>query len=689
MPLDKKTRPKPRIDACYVQVKLTASSPHQPNEEFSAGRAHYFAPTHNAAAVICSTYQNAQSNGFSHVLDASTVVYTKGQNGERTGVLMALADGCNKSTDEHERQSAALVAKSACDYFATHVDPNDTSIKLANKALTAGQKSLKAKTQDHYVSDSTLGAAAITSNKGSLINIGHGIVIVVDGHTHKVKKLLQPNGQLDKDASRLKIFPITVQELADKANPQLYITQADVTELHPGDLVILASQGISEILPFTLDIKNVTLYEQSKRIQLSNTHSADSDIATEIKAQLTRAEYKVTEQCIDEVLNAVYQKIPHDLNNQPPAYLIAHEFMALILHRSLATRQTKQRFCNSIRSFISSYMAQYGAVLDTHNVESFKKWLLQQPLASTMNNSFTECLQNGDIKEDAPLRALEAYVNIALMQFGDDTSISVAYVLDSAVELVRAMIDYPDNRESLWQELAKLNPTDATIQLIYNKLRSESHINAAQQCDIKHEQQTVGQTIETLSNNRVLSYSALELLDVEVYLLAKIKLSAKSRELLGITSLSKLQAHQKLSSVLLNDQLTVPEIFSLYNQLNAAQFEILNKHYYVEADGFFGKNITYTWSLTLKSLRDNCLNKLREEVGVLCQNRKFDDALTLLHFSLAQPIFNTHRNNTKLTGAFGNTGAIKAIYELIKDVKELAAVPPNNPRSSRSLSVSG
>lgn len=44
---------------------------------------------------------------------------------------------------------------------------------------------------------------------------------------------------------------------------------------------------------------------------------------------------------------------------------------------------------------------------------------------------------------------------------------------------------------------------------------------------------------------------------------------------------------------------------------------------------------------------------------------KYNEALALLNKSLNEPLFDSHRNNFKITGAFGDTAAVKEIRKMI------------------------
>jgi hypothetical protein len=267
------------------------------------------------------------------------------------------------------------------------------------------------------------------------------------------------------------------------------------------------------------------------------------------------------------------------------------------------------------------------------------------------------------------------------MKFGDDTSVAVAYVPDPAVELVRAMIDYPQKREQLWVELRKSNPTNQQCEDIYKKLLNEKYVNVVEQIDIKHEQQTVGQSAEFLSDNIVPSYSVDEILDVKEYLLTKIKLSDAVTQLLTLKDqVNKVDANNKLSQQILMEGLTVLESCALYNQLMPEQFAKLNEHRHSTIDSIFGINITHTWSEKLRAIRSRCLQKLRDEVIALCDERKYSEALALLNKSLEQPLFNMHRSNLKLTGAFGDTTAVKEIRKQIKIVEDEQKASVQLPR---------
>lgn len=74
---------------------------------------------------------------------------------------------------------------------------------------------------------------------------------------------------------------------------------------------------------------------------------------------------------------------------------------------------------------------------------------------------------------------------------------------------------------------------------------------------------------------------------------------------------------------------------------------------------------TRRWSQTLKEIRDNCLRKLTSEVQAFCTGKKYDEALALLNKSITHPLFNQHRNNAKVIGAFGDTAAVKEIRKQI------------------------
>ena len=879
-----RSRPNPRIDVCNVTSTLNPSSQQQENVEiFKKGRFQYFAPSHNSAVAIGSTLQNANpicnpahSNSETHILDASTVVYSRGETGERLGVLMAVADGCNKVSDVHRNSSTGLVAKATCDHITSEAKHDDNADQLLNKAINAGQKSLEAQRNPDYKSSSTLNTAAINSNEGSFVKIGDGLLIVIDGTSRQVKEVINPARVLNATG---KYVSATVQEKHQMKYPHLYLEKKNC-DLHAGDIVILASRGLAEILP---SIK-------TKVIKYTLNHPNPEKV--------NYIEYKIQLDKLNNILLTVFQKVGEKYNNsQVPAFAIANEFVNMAIELSFEQKQNKIAFAKStetlIRQFktdvidkqnneyqhaIKSIRAELAANITVEklqelrrmneavrqrflvlsddnlrvnndisgsrktNVErvlggdvnaaltsslskltsytknhpeemqalivSFLKWnsiflpglniligILESPEyeftirdaiksfigklkpinnndlnqcisvitqnqnnfsanltrwinqepgfttledaidnfyseefkknLSTQNNMLTEDFNSNDlliyisyiekefaekfqqipvptektvkdfkqwildtrgpddeylrqlnehlitmnINEAEPYHFLQNNLDINKMHFGDDTTIAVAYVPNKQLELVRAMIEFPDNRNQLLLELNKMNPTNESLELIYNALRSEQHVTPVEQTNTVYPQQTIGQRAEHLSHNIEHSYNEDELLDVEVFLLPKVKLfdriSQLIRQEVGET---KETAQEKLKLLIEYEGLNVLEMCCLYNEIPAAQFDILNQHRRAGVDNFFGINITRTWSQTLKEIRDKALAKLRIEIDELLTAGRLDRALAILNKTLEAPLFNTHRNNFKITGAYGETAAITEIRKLIENV---------------------
>jgi hypothetical protein len=337
--------------------------------------------------------------------------------------------------------------------------------------------------------------------------------------------------------------------------------------------------------------------------------------------------------------------------------------------------------------------AQIKSKIARTSIAQFKTWFNRQCPDNVLKEQFHHYLDQNDVGDEQFLFVSPALVyyhkgmkkeekntehtsvfSLCHMKCGDDTSIAVAYVPDPAVEIIRAMIDFPDQRKELWNKLSVLLPTNENLENIYLKLRNEKHISENSQNKSTMPNRSVGQTLEELPVHVTQSYSEDEILDVKQFLLPKVKLLQEVARInnIPLMAITKSTVHTQLKDTILNDKLSILERCALYNQLSPEHFAKLNEHRHSSIDNLFGINITRSWSQTLKEIRDNCLTKLMREVDVLLNNNgaaptndECIKALALLNNAIVQPLFNTHRNNSIFTGAYGDTEAAKIIRQRI------------------------
>jgi hypothetical protein len=312
-------------------------------------------------------------------------------------------------------------------------------------------------------------------------------------------------------------------------------------------------------------------------------------------------------------------------------------------------------------------------------------------------------LKDKIIDPNQPLHELEPHFSLQNKVFGDDTTVAVACVLDPALEITRALVKYCTtdiyywsleshckvSREEYWIKLCNLypdrKPGAEALACLVAKLRAEQQVGRLGKMDY-YNSYIGSQKLEDLKSHIVHSYTEDEILSLEHFFSLKTKLQVEVTGINNVTAsvADKSAAHNKLNAILLNPQLGALEICGLYNELTKTQFDKLNKHRHSLVDYWLGITVTKSWSLTLKTIRDNCLTKLIREVDGLLNNNgaaptndQCIKALALLNNAVVQPLFNTHRNNSIFTGAYGDTEAAKIIRQRITIITDQLTVLQN------------
>ncbi|CEG56719.1 hypothetical protein [Legionella fallonii] len=111
--------------------------------------------------------------------------------------------------------------------------------------------------------------------------------------------------------------------------------------------------------------------------------------------------------------------------------------------------------------------------------------------------------------------------------------------------------------------------------------------------------------------------------------------------------------------------LTLNQYVELYDGTKG--IEELNTHTNPSWDRFFGIHNTASWSNTLKTIRENALNKLLKQLDEMNND---EEKLALLEDAKKLPLFCEHRNNFIIQGAWGRTHSVKLIEEKEDEIRQ-------------------
>ncbi len=251
-----------------VSVVFNASDAEKTPNQFMLERYRAFIPSGDACTFIGSSslYQNKSLAGSHHVCDAfhlKTPVF----NGDFTVLAQrtAVADGLGYSEDDEEfNNSLAKIASAVSQSFVELPVPpvvdSTQVLKLCTDVLKHSSPKEQSKSAKQYHSECSISTGMLSGDdkqwSGSFINIGDGMIVVLDKNTLKPKHIAPAT---IKHRSRGNYSPESVQELTKR--PDETALQATQLLLNEDDIVIFMTDGIYS--SFSLQVQDSPVTEES------------------------------------------------------------------------------------------------------------------------------------------------------------------------------------------------------------------------------------------------------------------------------------------------------------------------------------------------------------------------------------------------------------------------------------------
>lgn len=251
-----------------VSVILDANDVQKSADQFMLERYRAFIPTHEVCTIIgsSSAYQNKQLSGPHYVCDAfhlKTPVFNSDFSTltQRT----AIADGLGYSEDDELYNiSLAKTASAVSNIFVELPLPlviDSTQVKrICTDVLMHCSQDAELEKSRKYHSECSISAGVLSGNhqqwSGSFINIGDGMIVILDKDTLKPKHI---SPAMVKHRTKGNYSPVSVHEMSKSAD--ILGLQADQIALNENDIIIYMTDGIYS--GFDLQVQNSQRTEES------------------------------------------------------------------------------------------------------------------------------------------------------------------------------------------------------------------------------------------------------------------------------------------------------------------------------------------------------------------------------------------------------------------------------------------
>lgn len=592
--------------------------------EFLEERFNFFGNT-QAAIISGGTFSNQQSDDTHGVLDASVTDYIYDEHGVRIGLTMATADGLGHSDREEENRSTALVSSSACETFVNNSKNRsyhniDTMSELMLEAAEESKRSRLKRGKRSYDSKSSLAATVIYrqpdgSLKAIMANVGDGMIVVINGKTGEIKHCVAARDYGHYQIGSTENFsPNSVQDL----NVENLAINSEVIELN----------GIKE---------------DDLVIQLTDGIWGEFECSKELK-QIDGKNYREQRIVSKEFESVIKQAVL--VNPMTHAVDIGQAIVRSLAESTLQKRQKFQELMAVLEPFIADLSNKQYINKEEYNAHTIAVWLNElnekgndgAQASASLRNYLAEAEHDGIHYhiETCPVGML---VNdLPKKPFGDCATLAIMRVPNHKKELVRALTTHPENEAILLkrinQEMSQEERSDIEKSLSLESSLPDMITDDDLTC--------IGSRYLTVYANSYVS-----------------QLVANSPNTEKPVLLRELQRKLTSMSQPIPDLAQMNAIFDVCNSS-----DLFNRHRNPSWDSFFGLKTTQTWGATIKEIRDFAVTKLFNEVDGL---QDPDEKVKLLHWAKKQPLFNQHRNNFIITGAWGNTAAVNKINDKLDE----------------------
>jgi len=598
--------------------------------EFFHERFNFFGNT-QAAIISGGTYSNGSSDDAHGVLDASVTDYIYDKHGVRVGLAMATADGLGHSVDETENRSTALVSLSACERFVNKCK-NLTSLginRMKQIMQEAGTESRESKLSPAFDSKSSLAATAIYRQpngtlKAVIGNVGDGMILVIDGKTGKIKHTVAARdyGHYQIGGSN-QYSPYSVQDLTKENSASIgeFVEFDDVNE---DDLIIQLTDGIWGEFESTKDQKVI--------------------------GDKTYREQKIASEAFERILKYL---------SSASAFAIGQAIVMTLSQSTLEKRQQFQKLMQALQPFSETLLAKQFANREEYEAYTISVWIREihesgdnGPQIAALLSQYLEESEHDGIHYNIDTCPAQMLVrDLQRKGFGDCATIAMMRVPNYKKELIRALMINPEHRQALLariEEEIQPNELDDIIMSLSQEqflptLPPDGHGN------------NPGCRYRSLESTYQFTFPLLQ--QANLYVKALVN---ESPTLDKSVLLEKLRTRFKSDASL--DLAQMSAIFDICS----LRGDLFNTHQNPNWDRFFGIRNTRTWGETVKEIRDFALTKLFDEVD---RNENIEEKIKLLEWAKSQPLFNQHRSNFLITGAWGNTSAVSAIEDKLEELK--------------------
>lgn len=611
--------------------------------DFLTERFNFFANGPQGVIVSGSTYSNSTSNDVHGALDASVTDYIYDQHGVRIGLAMATADGLGHSSIEQENQSTALVSLSTCELLVNK--SKDAAVmnteSMQQIMLEVGSESIQSKLSPGYDSKSSLAATVISrqpdgSLKAVLANVGDEMIVVIDGKTGKIKHSLAARTYTHAaSGGGVEYSPNAVQELTED-NVATNAEIIEINNIQEKDIILQLTDGVWGEFEFSKqDVKD------------RNYRESNIDCKTFRKA-------------VEDAVKC----------NSPRATIyIAGRVAAKFAELTLAKRKKFLTLQEVLKPYSQALLEKQFSNQTEYEAYTISVWLKEIQAdggrgnyASFLVKEYLEELQHDGIyyKDACPARKLVEGLN--KKPFGDCATLTMMEVPSYKKELIRALLVNPEHKKEL---LARIE-NDILPSELEDIVQS-----LAEEMALPIQKDNAGNRYRTLHENYYLIYTQqqcqdlLRLLDANNYikeLVNSVPSQDKSTllEQLKTQLICQSEAIQEEDTAALNVE-QISEVFDICY----LKEELFNSHRNSNWDKFFGVKNTKTWARAVKEIRDYALEKLFTEIE---EKESPAEKIQLLNWAKQQPLFNQHRSNFLITGAWGNTAAISQINAKINEM---------------------
>ncbi|KTD23504.1 protein phosphatase 2C domain-containing protein [Legionella maceachernii] len=605
--------------------------------EFLQERFNFFGNT-QSLIVSGSTYSNATSENTYGVLDASVTDYLYDEHGVRIGLTMATADGLDHSADKQENLSTALVSSSACESFVNkskQLTTFDTDT-VQQLMLEAGEESKKSKLSPTYNSKSSLAATVIYRQpngamKAIIGNVGDGMIVVIDGKTGDIKQVVAARDyQRHQMGGFSQYIPNSVQDLTED-NVAVAAEFIELDTIKEDDIIIQMTDGIWGEFECTKE-----------------QHEVDGQ--TYRAHQLTSKALFYFDKLIRE-LETIVQ--------------LGENLLTGLSLLACTKRNKFQELIQALQPFSETLLKKSFLSRVDYEAYTISVWLEEIRQSGDSGPGIADDLQRylQESQEDihynintCPAKLLAQ--DLQRKGLGDCATIAIMQVPNHKKELVRALISNPQHRSALLARIEK-EVSEKELDDIITSLSQEKSLPPLTSDENGN---SIGCASTDLATRSSLTYPPQTWCLLVQSMDYVRKLIAESPSLEKPVLLRELTT--KLTSTDTNE-LNVAQLSMIFDICSAKE-NLFNTHRNPNWDQFFGIKNTRTWGDTVKEIRDFALTKLFKEADLI---EDIQEKIALLEWAKKQPLFNQHRSNFVITGAWGNTAAVSKINGILDEIE--------------------